>query len=87
MKIPESCRAWKAKMRSGDRQRRILDNRFRDDCVDEEITNEFFRRLAEKGAPKDAHDAESSAFEVITDAPDSSIVWAGRTIPTRTGVF
>ena len=80
MRIPESCSVWKAKMESGERQRRILDNLLRDDCVDEETTNAFFSRLAEKGLPKSAHSAEGFAFQVIEDALDS-FVCQGTLVP------
>ncbi len=71
-------------MESGDRQRRILDNMVRDDCLDEEVTVEFFEMLSEKDVPKDARDAESSAFDVIKTAPDV-FVCKGTFVPE--GVF
>ncbi len=56
----------------------------RDDCLDEEVTVEFFKRLSRKGVPRDARGAECFAFDVIKADPDV-FVCKGPFVPD--GVF
>ena len=83
MDVPDICKPWLEKMKSGDEQdQRILDNLRRDNCIKPEISNDFFKRLAAKGNPCNPEDAKNTAIDVVKADPDRFVCQGGK-IPSN----
>jgi len=73
MDVPDICKLWLEKMKSGNNQnktKRILENLRRDNCIKSEISDEFFNRLAAKGNPRCPEDAKNAAIDIVKTDPD-----------------
>jgi len=88
MDIPDICKPWLDKMESGnnqdqkDHRKRIVENLRRDNCIKSEISDEFFKRLADKGNPCSPKDAKNSATDVVKADPDRFLC-QGERIPSN----
>ncbi len=84
MEIPDKCKSWREQMESVNNQdRRILENLRRDNCINSDITDLFFDRLAANGDPSSTEEAKKSAIDVVKDVPDRRFVCQGRIIPSN----
>jgi len=69
-------------MKSGNEEnKRILENLLKDNCIKSKISDEFFKRLADKGNPRSAEDAKNNAIDTVEDDPDR-FVCQGRKLPS-----
>ena len=83
MDVPDICKPWLEKMESGNNQdKRILENLRRDNCIKSKISDEFFKRLADKGNPCSPEDAKNTAIDIVKTDPDR-FVCQGRKIPSN----
>ncbi len=85
MDVPDICKPWLEKMKSGnnqDQNQRILENLRRDNCIKPEISDEFFKRLAAKGNPCNPEDAKNAAIDIVKADPDR-FVCQGAKIPSN----
>jgi len=82
MDVPDICKPWLEKMKSGNnKNQRILENLRRDNCIKQEISDEFFKRLEGKGNPCSPEDGRNTAIDIIKTDPDRFLC-KGRKIPS-----
>jgi len=83
MDVPDICKSWLEKMKSGNNQnQRILENLRRDNCIKPEISDEFFKCLAAKGNPCNPEDAKNAATDIVKVDPDRFVCQGGK-IPSN----
>ncbi len=83
MDIPDRCKSWREEMESGNnKDKRILDNICRDNCIKSGISDEFFKRLAAKGNPLSPEDAKNTAIDIVKTDPDRFLC-QGERIPSN----
>ncbi len=79
MDVPDICKPWLEKMKSGNSQcQRILDNLRRDNCIKSEISDEFFKRLTAKGNPCCPEDAKNKSIDIVKADPDRFVCQGGK---------
>ncbi len=70
MDVPDIYKPWLEK--------RILENLRRDNCIKSEISDDFFKRLADKGNPCRPEDAKNVAIDIVKTDPDRFLCQGGR---------
>jgi len=80
--IPDICNSWHEKIKCGnDQEQRILGNLCKDNCINSEITDVFFNRLAAKGDPDSPEVAKNTTIDIVWADPDR-FVCQGEEIPS-----
>lgn len=83
MDIPKSCEKWAEMMAIGkDDEAQILMKLEHEKCIDDNTTNEFFKRLADKGEPSQPEEAKRMALDVIQEDPDT-FTCRGQEVPSN----
>lgn len=83
MDVPDICKTWLEKMKSGNNQdKRILENLRKDNCIKTEISDEFFNRLSAKGNPCSPEDAKNAAIDIVKADPGRFVCQGGK-IPSN----